>query len=123
MDSIFIGNRDGDTTKCSKCGAEYYAAREFHTCPVKKKSGPKKGKKAANEAIAHELRQQAKAIMERAILECRDLGVKVYFDDAPGYGYAGCHLEIANDDYFDFVVDIRKAKSLRKLVEGAYQFS
>ncbi len=28
----FIGNRDGETTKCEKCGIEYYAAREFHAC-------------------------------------------------------------------------------------------
>ena len=76
----------------------------------------KKGEKAENEAIAAELRYQAKAIMERAINDCHALGVKVFFDDAPGYGYAGCHMEIANDDYLDFETDIRKEKARRKAV-------
>lgn len=45
----------------------------------------KKGENAANEVIAAEMRYQANAIMERALNECRELGVKVYFDDPPNY--------------------------------------
>ncbi len=82
----------------------------------------KKGEKAANEAIAHEMRCEAKAIIERALKDCHNLGVKVFFDDPPSYGSAGCHMEI-DASSLDYVADIRKAKALRKLTEGAYQFS
>ena len=119
MSGMFIGNRDGETTTCPNCGAEYYASREFHTCENKRKSGPKKGAKTANETIAAELHYQAKTIMEHALQQCHDLGVKVYFEDPPGYGSPGCRQEIVDADYsLDFVVDVRREKARRKLCEN-----
>lgn len=77
----------------------------------------KKGEKAANEALASELRYQAQAIMLRAVQECHALGVQVYAYEAPGYGDQGVNKELTSEEDFDFLVDIHKEKDRRKAVE------